>query len=250
MNKLSYQLYSSRNFGTLSETLQMIADLGYAQAEGYGGLYASPSDVAALKDALAATDLEMPSGHFGLDQVENDAAGVVEIARQLGVSKVFVPHLAADLRPDSMDGWKAFGARLSKAGAPLADAGLSFGWHNHDFEFTAIDGGYPIEAILDGGPDLEFEFDVAWAVRAGEDPIAWTKKLGDRIVAAHVKDIAPAGQCEDEDGWADVGHGVIDWTACMAALRGVGCGLFVAEHDNPNDDARFARRSIETFKTL
>lgn len=250
MSKLSYQLYSSRNFGPLSDTLRMISDLGYAQAEGYGGLYASPEKVAALKDALSATGLEMPSGHFGLDQVESDPNGVIKITRQLGVSKVFVPHLMPDLRPDTIAGWHDFGARLSKAGAPLKDAGLSIGWHNHDFEFRVLEGAYPIDAILDGGPDLEFEFDVAWAVRAGEDPLNWISKLGDRIVAAHVKDIATAGECEDEDGWADVGHGTIDWSACMTALRRVGCELFVAEHDNPNDDARFARRSIATFNTL
>ena len=69
----------------------------------------------------------------------------------------------------------------------------------------------------------------------------------DRVVACHVKDIAPAGQCLDEDGWADPGHGVLDWTALRAAMQEAGVKLFVVEHDKPSDVARFARRAAETI---
>ena len=47
------------------------------------------------------------------------------------------------------------------------------------------------------------------------------------------------------DGWADVGHGTLDWKGLMAALRGkTPARYFVMEHDNPSDYERFARRSI------
>lgn len=36
MTAFSYQLYSSRNFPPLAATLTMLADLGYAEVEGYG----------------------------------------------------------------------------------------------------------------------------------------------------------------------------------------------------------------------
>jgi hypothetical protein len=38
MTDYSYQLYSSRNFGPLPETLRMLAELGYKQVEGYDAL--------------------------------------------------------------------------------------------------------------------------------------------------------------------------------------------------------------------
>ncbi|MEP4474644.1 MAG: sugar phosphate isomerase/epimerase, partial [Lentilitoribacter sp.] len=66
-----------------------------------------------------------------------------------------------------------------------------------------------------------------------------------RITAAHVKDIAPEGECAEEDGWADVGHGVIDWPNIFGELQVVGTELFVMEHDNPSDHHRFAKRSLE-----
>jgi sugar phosphate isomerase/epimerase len=108
----------------------------------------------------------------------------------------------------------------------------------------------PLDLILAGDPKLALELDVAWTVKGGQDPLAWIEAYSDRIVAAHVKDIAPEGQCVDEDGWADVGHGVMDWPAIMAALRKTKARWFVMEHDNPNDHVRFARRSIEAARIL
>ena len=63
----------------------------------------------------------------------------------------------------------------------------------------------------------------------------------------HVKDIAPAGENANEDGWADVGHGTMDWDALYAAAKQfTNARYFVMEHDNPADVDRFASRSIAT----
>ena len=245
---ISYQLYSSRNFPPLAETLAMLAKTGYTACEGYGGLYADAAKLADLAAGLTSAGLTMPTGHFALAMIETDPDFVITIAQTLGMERIFCPHVMPADRPTDGAGWKTFGARLQAAGAPLRAAGYGFGWHNHDFEFVATpDGTIPQAAMFDGGPDLEWEMDVAWVVRGGGDPIRWIKEFAGRITAAHVKDIAPAGTTV-EDGWADVGHGTMDWPAIMAALRGVGCDIFVMEHDNPADDLRFAQRSLASVK--
>ena len=246
----SYQLYSSRNFPPLSDTLHMLADLGYDGAEGFGGLYADTAGLDALAAGLAATGLKMTSGHFGLDQVEDTPDWAIKVAKTLGMDTVIVPWIHPDLRPDSAKGWHDLGARLQKAGAPLRAAGLRFGWHNHDFEFIKLpDGTIPQTALFDGGPDLAWEMDVAWVVRGGVDPLEWINTHKGRIIAAHVKDIAAKGENLAEDGWADVGHGTIDWKTILNTLRGIGVTNFVMEHDNPSDHARFARRALASVKS-
>jgi len=245
---ISYQLYSSRNFPPLGDTLAMLVGAGYAAVEGFGGLYADAGSLADLAAGLQASGLTMPSGHFGLPMIEDNPGFVIEVARTLGMSQVYCPHVMPADRPADGAGWQAFGARLQAAGAPIRAAGIGFGWHNHDFEFVATpDGEVPHVAMFDGGPDLEWEIDVAWVVRGGGDPLDWIRRYAGRITAAHVKDIAAAGTLA-EDGWADVGHGTMDWPAIMAALRAAGCGLFVLEHDNPADHQRFATRSLASAK--
>ena len=145
--------------------------------------------------------------------------------------------------------WAAFAAALAEAGKPYLDAGLAFGYHNHHWEFTPQNGALPIDLLL-AGDGVQLEFDVAWGVKAGVDPLDIIGKYADKMYAAHIKDIAAAGECEDEDGWADVGHGTMDWAGLMAALRATRAKYFVMEHDNPNDDKRFASRSIAAAKAL
>ncbi|MCX7288947.1 MAG: sugar phosphate isomerase/epimerase [Rhodobacterales bacterium] len=235
----------------MSRTFEMVAKAGYTAVEGYGALYADDAAVAATKAGLKATGLTMPTGHFGLGQLETEVDKVLSIAKSLKMERLYCPYVMPDDRPSDSAGWTAFGARLQAAGAPYRAAGYGFGWHNHDFEFKALsDGRLPQDRIFQGGPDLEWEMDVAWVIKGGADPLAWIEKYKSRITAAHVKDIAPAGQNADEDGWADVGHGTVDWKTLVAALRGIGVKHFVMEHDNPKDDVRFATRSIATAKTL
>ncbi|MCK0096110.1 sugar phosphate isomerase/epimerase [Yoonia sp. F2084L] len=246
MPRISYQLYCSRNHPPLSETLQMLAKAGYREVEGYGGLL---DDVEALRVGLDANGLRMTSCHIGLDMIETDPAGTLAIIRKLGIEKVFAPYIAADVRPTDTAGWVAFGQRLATAGKPLEDAGLQFGWHNHDFELAATpEGDFPLDLIVAASDTMMLELDLGWVRVAGHDPVAWISKYAKRLAAVHIKDIAPDGECANEDGWADVGHGIMDWAAIHSALQAAGVDHYVAEHDNPSDDARFATRSIASIQ--
>lgn len=87
-------------------------------------------------------------------------------------------------------------------------------------------------------------------MRGGADPLEYVSAFGNRLTAVHLKDIAPAGEKRDEDGWADLGTGTIDWKTLMAALRRTAARNFVMEHDNPADLRRFAETSIRNARTF
>jgi len=250
MTTLGFQLYSARNFPPLSETLKKLSNAGYREVEGYGGIYASMDDAALtqFRAELDANGLTMPTGHFGLDMLEKETDRALAVARILGIEAVYCPYLLPDQRPSDAAGWFAFGQRLQAAGKPFRDAGLTFGWHNHDFEFhTLADGSTPQEQILAGGPELSWEADIAWIIRGGADPFAWIESYGKRITAVHVKDIALSGQNANEDGWADLGHGTVEWQKLITALKNTSVKHFVLEHDNPSDIDRLMERSIASF---
>lgn len=245
---ISFQLYSARNFTPWPDVLRKLADLGYTQVEGFGGVYDDP---AAFRAALDHAGLSMPSGHFSVEMLENDLPAALEIAKTLGITRIYCPYLMPDQRPRDAAGWTAFAERLATIGAQLRAEGYPFGWHNHDFEFEPLpDGSIPMQIILDTAPQIDWEADIAWITRGGADPMDWIARHGDRITAAHVKDIAPDGDNTDQDGWADVGHGTMPWAKIMAALRDANCELYVAEHDNPSDIDRFARQSIASIRSF
>jgi sugar phosphate isomerase/epimerase len=243
---IGFQLYSARNYN-FAEVLPKVAALGYTQVEGYGSLYTDP---AALKGLLDANGLTMPTAHVSLGDLE-DTDKTLKLAETLGIKVVVCPWIAPEDRARDVDGWKRFGERLQKIGKPLQDAGLGFGYHNHDFEFARYGGRYAMDLLLEAAPAVSCEADVAWIVRGGGDPAEWLAANGERIIAVHVKDIAPAGEAKDEDGWADAGHGTVPWKTLWPIIRSkTRASYFIAEHDNPNDVDRFASRSIAFIKSL
>jgi sugar phosphate isomerase/epimerase len=245
----SFQLYSARGFQPWDGILDMVSQAGYTEVEGFDGVYGDPPS---FRKKMDAHGLSMPTGHFGIDLLEADFGRAADIAGALGVANIICPFLMPGERPKDSAGWRAFGGRLAKIDEAAKKAGFEFGWHNHDYEFGKLpDGSAPMDAILEAAPGIDWEIDVAWVVRGGADPIEWIGCYGKRITAVHVKDIAPKGEKADEDGWADLGHGTIDWKTIMKALREkTPAKIFVMEHDHPSDIVRFARRSIEAANRL
>lgn len=251
MANISYQLYSSRNFPPLSDTLKMLSGLGYMAVEGYGGMMNESLNSTALKTDLDKNNLIMPTCHIGLDQIQASPNSIILMAKELGVENIYVPAVPESERKQSAAGWTALGNALEEAAKPLLDAGIQVGWHNHAFEFATTDSSeLPLDLILGAAESLTLELDIAWAVVGQHDAIATVNKYADRLSAAHIKDLAPTGECSDEDGWADVGHGTMDWPALIQRLMELKVGHFILEHDNPIDHHRFAERSLNTVKKL
>ena len=73
----------------------------------------------------------------------------------------------------------------------------------------------------------------------GADPFAWIDRYAARIsLRSTLKDIAPDGECLDEDGWADVGEGAMPWADLLRGRADQNAGTRTLR-----DGARQARRT-------
>jgi sugar phosphate isomerase/epimerase len=246
MTDFSFQLYSARNFPPLEPILTRLAALGYTQVEPFGGQFGDPKGLAQM---IRSAGLTAPTAHVGLDMLK-DTARTIDIAGTVGIKTLFCPAIPKEARSQDEGRWRELGETLAGLAETYRKAGLGFGWHNHDFEFVpTASGKLPMNILLDTAPALSWEVDVAWLVKGGQQPDAWFDHYGSRITAIHVKDLAPAGQNADEDGWADPGHGTLDWQKLHQAIKAkTKAQYFVMEHDNPSDVDRFMRRAIETVR--
>lgn len=243
MNHWSFQLYSARNTHNLDDVFGLLRAAGYRQVEGYGALYEMPEQ---LKAKLDQYQLSMPTGHFDYSLLTEDLPKALHIAQTLGIHTIVCPYLAPEQRPVDKSGWQAIGQTLEHIRSQTIQQGIELAWHNHDFELEPLeDGTMPMDVLLESGPSIKWEMDVAWVSKGNADPVHWLQRYQDRLCAVHLKDIAPAGSCLDEDGWADLTHGVLPWQQYWTLVQDSPATVFVMEHDNPNDLSRFASRSIQ-----
>jgi sugar phosphate isomerase/epimerase len=243
-DRVSFQLYSARKFPPLDNQLAVLAKLGYRNVEPYGGLFQKPDE---LKAALKKHKLASPTAHIGIERLREDVDGAAKVAKEFGVKELIIPAVPQEERIADAAGWTKLGKELAGYQKKLAGHGIDLAWHNHSFEFAKLaDGSYPLDLIFAAAPDLHWQADIGWIAWAGEDPAAWIKKYSNRVTALHVKDLAPKGENAEEDGQADVGHGVLDWKKLQSVIKAPSVKYLVMEHDNPNDFERFARRSYAT----
>ena len=67
-----------------------------------------------------------------------------------------------------LDGWKIVADALNFADEQLEKSGLHAGYHNHEPEFTPIDGGRPIEVLAKNTrPSVMLQLDVGTCLKAG-----------------------------------------------------------------------------------
>jgi len=118
---------------------------------------------------------------------------------------------------------------FQKTGEASKKAGIGFAYHNHATEFDAVDGGKtPYELVLSQtDKDLvKMELDLAWATKAGKDPVALFKEHPGRFPLWHVKDIK-----KDLQTITEVGTGVVEFKRIFEAAQIAGLKYFFVEYD-------------------
>jgi len=246
MSELTLQLYSARNT-ELETALEIIAAAGYKSVEAYSENLKNPE---AFNSALQRHGLTMVSAHIGIDQLLNSLPSSMELLAKFGTQHMVCPYLQPEQRPNDSAGWIQLAQKLTTINDALQESGFTFAWHNHDFEFeTLVDNGVPMQLLLEHAAQMHWEIDLAWMVRAGASPSEWLQRYADRISAIHLKDVAGNGECLDEDGWADVGYGVINWTELLADIKKTSAQHWIVEHDSPADFKRFAENSFNSIQS-
>lgn len=213
------ELYSVREElkADLPGTLKKVANDGYQCVEFFAPYHEWTADKAKdVRKTLDDLKLRCYSTHNGLDSFSDSGmAHTIELNRILGAKYVV---LASAGRPKTLDDWKQIAEKLNKASERLGPEGLQPGYHNHQTEFTPIDGVRPMEILArNTNRKIMLQLDVGTCVEAGSDPVAWIKQNAGRINSIHCKDWSK------EQGYKVLlGEGSAPWKAIFAAAESVG----------------------------
>src|SRR3989442_5872720 len=217
---IGLQLYSLREYGPkdLAGTLAKVRAMGLREVES-AGLW--NHTLPEFRAALDAAGLKCRSAHIGFDRLRDDAAGAIAEAKGLGAGGgvcAWIPHKGdAFTRDDATKGAEVF----NRFGKAAQDAGLTFGYHCHGYEFVPSTEGTLFDTFAGmADPKLvSFQIDVFHAYNGGADPAPPLEKDKGRARALPPKDRQKGGPVQAGRAGAEAGQGGPPGTGAHAPPR-------------------------------
>ncbi len=242
-------------------TLKKVAALGFKDIEsafslkgGYYGL--KPKEFKSLLTGMGLAwrshhalgtpfvpppDMKLPFDVKKMRSLKENRQELVDEVAEGGV-----PYLTcANIAIGSGDEIKKSIDILNMTGEACKKAGLTLTYHNHDAEFKPVDGVVPYTLFLAQlSKDIKMELDLAWATKAGVDPVKLFQENPGRFPLWHVKDID-----QELKNVLPVGEGTIDFKRIFDKAKTAGLKYCFVEHDMPKDALASVTSSINYLKT-
>lgn len=231
---ISLQLYSVRDYTArdFPAAMQQVAEIGYTHVElaGFGNL----KSAAEARKALDAAGLKVSGAHIPLERWP-ELEAILDEADTLDNQNLIVPWLAEKSR--TTDGYRHVARVLNESSIAAKSRGKRVAYHNHDFELrppTDAPAGSARPCGLDllwsnTDPGSVFaELDLFWLKVGGVDPLAYLRRLGQRVLLLHLKDQSRT----DPGKFAEVGTGTLDFPALMRAAAEQNVQYAVVEQDD------------------
>jgi sugar phosphate isomerase/epimerase len=252
---IGLELYSVRTelARDLPGTLAKVAAMGYEAVEFYAPYFEWSIPYAKeVRSRMEDLGLKCFSTHNHIESFTpgETMAKAIELNQVLGTRYLILASTPKGTV--TLADWKRLCDRLSTAVGALQSHGLTGGFHNHQTEWAALDGGPRVMDVVADNTPAEFalQFDVGTCMEAGADPIAWIKAHPGRIRSVHLKDWAP-GKAADEKGYRVLfGEGVSPWKEITAAVEAAGgVEYYLMEQEGSRfSEFETAQRCLDSWK--
>lgn len=225
--RIGAQLYTLRDFCQTKEdfanAMARVSEIGYqtVQVSGIGPIAAED-----IKEICDRNGLEIACTHRGYDEYVNQIDKIIDFHKKLDCNIAGLGAMPAEFsNGDHLD---RLVETLNGVTETLSAHGISFAYHNHQFEFQKLaNGQFIMDYMIENGK-FDFIVDVYWLAFAGIDPAAFIRKLGKRAIVIHFKDLAIIGH---DITMAEVMEGNLDWDSIIQASEAAGSRWAMVEQD-------------------
>ena len=245
-DQIALQLYTVREHTAhdMPITLRRVASIGYTAVEfaGYGGL--SPRDLSVVLKDLG---LRAAGAHVPFESWEANPGAVIADMHALDCVHAVVPMAPPERRSD-MESISRLAEDFDRWGRLCRQEGITFSYHNHDFEFVRLDETTMWDILVrETDPKLvRFELDLYWVKYAGMNPNSLLQELANRVSLVHLKDMASNEERSD----VPVGEGTMPWRQLLQTADIVGAEWFIVEQDHPRDALKDVQTSLQNLRSL
>jgi sugar phosphate isomerase/epimerase len=229
--KIGVQLYTVRDYlkdkENIEATLRKIKAMGFdlIQLSGLG-----PCDIDLLAGWTKELGIEVCGTHSPWNQMSDpgELKKLIAEHKKLGCSDIGLGMIPSDVFPNTHEGYTRFIKKANEICKQLKDEGMTFGYHNHNFEFQKWNGVRGIDRLIEACPEMYFILDVFWVQAGGGNPSVYIEKLKGRIKIMHFKDYRMSGW---DRKFAEVGEGNLDWKDIIPRCEKNGIPYAVIEQD-------------------
>ncbi len=210
-------------------SLHKIAAIGYNSIEAAGYAEGKFYGYAPREYKKVTTDMGLfpVSTHTNVDLM--GAQRIIDDTLEAGHKYLVVPSIPSAERT-SLDHYKKIADQFNEIGLLCNASGLKFGYHNHAFEFDAMEGAIPYEVLLDETqPDLvTMQVDFFWMVYGGGNPMDYFIRYPGRFGLWHIKDM----DNKDNKESTEIGSGIIDWPNIFREKEMAGMEYYFLEQEH------------------
>jgi sugar phosphate isomerase/epimerase len=232
--RLGLQLivYGGRQDEDLGGVLEEVAEVGYDGVE-IGSNFVDEVGPEAVTEALDATGLQLCGVHGGYAGYTDTAwvAQAIEFCKACNCEYLICSGVSDR---SSLQGYLDSAPTFDAVGEQCRDAGLTFCYHNHAFEFDSFEGTKGIHALIGAtDPDLmKLCVDVFWVHIGREDPAEFIARYGDRTGYYHFKDGFQGPE------FIELGDGEVDLVSARQAAMKLDPAWIVCEQDRTELEPR------------
>ena len=227
---VALQLYTVRDQTAIDYvgTVTKVAGMGYDGVEFAG----RPAGVD-LKALVTSLGLKVAGGHEGLPVLQSQLDELIPLYKSMGSKFITLPSIPGEWR-EATDFAPLF-QTMNEIGKKCYENGLTFCYHNHEFEFKLKVGDKTWFDALYAATDpryVQAQIDVYWVYFAGLNPVDVIKQYAGRCPLIHLKDMPKDFTTMARPArFAEVGEGQLDMQAITAASEANGAQWFIVEQD-------------------